>query len=132
MRKIFTHYHNLNKVGLWLSILCTIHCLAMPFILTSLPYLGKNAISERSEILLIAVSAGLAIYLLRKDYKNHHNPTPLRLLVVALIFNILGIFFVPHTYEMFFNVTGGLLMASAYGLNWYWHKRACHSPNHQH
>lgn len=104
----------------------------MPFILTSLPYLGKNAISEKSEILLIGVSAGLAIYLLRKDYKNHHNSTPLILLVVALIFNILGIFFVSQAYEVFFNVTGGLLMASAYGLNWYWHKRACHSTGHQH
>jgi hypothetical protein len=104
----------------------------MPFILTSLPYLGKNAISEKSEILLIGVSAGLAIYLLRKDYRNHRNLLPITLLVIALAFNILGIFFVPQAYEMFFNVTGGLLMASAYGLNWYWHKRACHSPNHQH
>jgi hypothetical protein len=104
----------------------------MPFILTSLPYLSKNAISEQSEILLIGISAGLAIFLLRKDYKNHHNPTPLRLLLVALAFNILGIFFVPQAYEMFFNVTGGLFMASSYGLNWYWHKRACDSPSHQH
>ncbi len=131
MRKIFTHYHNLNKVGLWLSILCTIHCIAMPFIITSLPYLGKNAdISEKSEILLIGISAGLAIFLLRKDYKNHRNTLPLKLLIIALTFNVLGIFFVPPAFEMFFNVTGGLLMASAYGLNWYFHKRACHSHQH--
>lgn len=130
MRKIITHYHNLNKVGLWLSVLCTIHCLAMPFLLSSLPFLGKNALSEQSEIILIAVSAGLAIYLLRKDYRNHRNIIPLALLCLALTFNVLGIFFVADTYEMLFNVTGGLLMASAYGLNWYWHKRACHSHTH--
>ncbi|WP_337041903.1 MerC domain-containing protein [Emticicia sp. 17c] len=130
MRKIFTHYHNLNKVGLWLSILCTIHCLAMPFILTSLPYISRNAISERSEVILIGVSAGLAIYLLLKDYKNHRNPLPLMLLCLAVVFNVIGIFFVSGSYEVFFNVSGGLLMASAYGLNWYWHKRACHSHQH--
>lgn len=130
MRKIFTHYHNLNKVGLWLSVLCMVHCLAMPFILTSLPYLSKNTISEKSEFFLIGISAGLAIYLLNKDYKNHRNSLPITLLCFALAFNILGVFIVSNSYETIFNVSGGLLMALAYGLNWYYHKRACHSHQH--
>ncbi|WP_259015482.1 MerC domain-containing protein [Emticicia fluvialis] len=130
MRKIFTHYHNLNKVGLWLSILCMVHCLAMPFIITSLPYLSKNTISEKSEFFLIAISACLAVYLLLKDYKNHRNSLPLALLTLALAFNMLGIFIVSNAYETIFNVSGGLLMSLAYGLNWYFHKRACHSHQH--
>ena len=64
MRKIFTHYHSLNKVGLWLSVLCTIHCLAMPFLMTALPFLGGSFLSEKSEIYMIGVSAILAIFLL--------------------------------------------------------------------
>ena len=61
-----------------------VHCIAMPFLLTSLPYLSKNAISEKSEFFLIGVSAGLAVYLLMKDYKNHRNSLPLTLLFFAL------------------------------------------------
>jgi MerC mercury resistance protein len=130
MRKFFTHYHILNKIGLWLSVLCMIHCLAMPFLLTALPFLSGNLISEQSEKILIGVSAVLAVFLLIKDYRNHRNPLPLVLLSLALCFNFTGIFFAKNTYEIFFNVTGALLMASAYYLNWYWHRKACHSHAH--
>lgn len=130
MRKIFTHYHTLNKVGLWLSVLCTIHCLAMPFLMTALPFLGESFLSEKSEMYLIGASAILAIFLLIKDYRNHQNPLPLRLLVIALCFNFVGLFLSKGTYEILFNVTGALVMASAYYVNWNSHRRACHSHSH--
>ena len=114
MRKIITHYHTLNKVGLWLSILCTIHCIAMPFIITALPFLGGSFISEQSEIYLIGASAVLAVFLLVKDYRNHQNPLPLRLLTIALCFNFTGLFLEHGIYEIVFNVAGALIMASAY------------------
>ena len=130
MRKIFTHYHKLNKVGLWLSVLCTIHCLAMPFLITALPFLGGTVISQKSEIYLIGISAILAVFLLVKDYRNHQNSLPLTLLATALCFNFTGLFLAHGTYEILFNVTGALLMASAYYLNWKEHRRACHSHSH--
>lgn len=130
MRKIFTHYHTLNKVGLWLSVLCTIHCLAMPFLMTALPFLGDSFLSEKSEVYLIGASAILAIFLLIKDYRNHQNSLPLRLLSVALCFNFAGLFLAKGTYEIFFNVMGALMMASAYYINWNSHRRACHSHSH--
>lgn len=130
MRKIFTHYHSLNKVGLWLSVLCTIHCLAMPFLMTALPFLGKSFLSEKSEIYMIGVSAILAIFLLIKDYRNHQNSLPLTLLSVALCFNFTGLFLAKGIYEILFNVLGALLMASAYYINWNSHHRACHSHSH--
>lgn len=130
MRKIFTHYHTLNKVGLWLSVLCTIHCLAMPFLMTALPFLGESFLSEQSEMYLIGASAILAIFLLIKDYRNHQNPLPLRLLAIALCFNFAGLFLAKGSYEILFNVTGALVMASAYYVNWNSHRRACHSHSH--
>lgn len=127
MRKIITHYHTLNKVGLWLSILCTIHCIAMPFVITALPFLSGSFLSEQSEMYLIGASAVLAIFLLVKDYLNHHNILPLVLLSIALCFNISGLFLVKGTYEIFFNVTGALIMATAYWINWKEHRRVFHS-----
>ena len=130
MRKIFTHYHSLNKVGLWLSVLCTIHCLAMPFLMTTLPFLGGSFLSEKSEIYMIGVSAILAIFLLIKDYRNHQNSLPLTLLSIALCFNFVGLFLAKGIYEILFNVIGALMMASAYYINWNSHHRACHSHSH--
>lgn len=130
MRKIFTHYHSLNKVGLWLSVLCTIHCLAMPFLMTALPFLGGSFLSEKSEIYMIGVSAILAIFLLIKDYRNHQNSLPLTLLSIALCFNFVGLFLAKGIYEILFNVIGALMMASAYYINWNSHHRACHSHSH--
>jgi hypothetical protein len=130
MRKIFTHYHTLNKVGIWLSILCTIHCLAMPFLITALPLFGGSFLSQKSEMYLIGVSAVLAIFLLIKDYRNHRDTVPLILLSIALCFNFTGLFFAKNSYEVYFNVTGALIMASAYYLNWKAHRRACHSHSH--
>lgn len=131
MRKFFTHYHTLNKVGLWLSVLCMIHCLAMPFIITALPFLSKSLIGEQTEKLLIGASAVLAVILLRKDYRNHQNIIPFVLLAIALCFNFVGIFWAKEgTQETFLNVTGALLMAAAYYSNWYYHRKTCHSHQH--
>lgn len=130
MRKIFTHYHTLNKVGLWLSVICTIHCLAMPFLMTALPILGESFLTEKSEFYLIGSSAVLAVFLLIKDYRNHHNPQPLFLLVLALCFNFTGLFWAKGSLEMLFNVSGALIMALAYWINWSSHRRACHSHTH--
>jgi MerC mercury resistance protein len=132
MRKIITHYHTLNKVGLWLSILCTIHCIATPFLITTLPFLSGSFISERSELYLIGISAILAIFLLVKDYRNHQNPLPLILLVIAMSFNFVGLFLAKSPYEIFFNVIGALIMASAYWINWKEHRRLFHSHGHSH
>ncbi len=130
MRKIFTHYHTLNKVGFWLSILCTIHCLSMPILISFLPYLGESFLSESAEIYLVIASAVLAIYLLLKDYRNHQNILPLFFLSIALIMNGLGLFWVDASNEIFCNVIGALLMATAYWLNWNAHRKACHSHAH--
>lgn len=130
MRKIFTHYHTLNKVGIWLSILCTIHCLVMPFLITAIPFLGEGFLSQKSEMYLIGISAVLAVFLLIKDYRNHRDSLPLILLLIAMCFNFTGLFLAKNSYEIFFNVTGALIMAAAYYLNWKAHKNACHSHSH--
>jgi MerC mercury resistance protein len=107
-----------------------IHCLAMPFLITALPFLGNSFISQQSEMYLIAASAVLAIFLLIKDYRNHQNTTPLILLVIALCFNFTGIFLSKGSYEIVFNVIGALTMATAYWVNWNAHRKACHSHSH--
>ena len=131
--KHFLHTHTLHRAGFWLSILCTIHCLAMPFLITALPFLSESFISQTAEIYLIGISFALAAFLLSKDYRGHRNVFPLVLLFVATIFNFSGLFLVKHTYETIFVIIGAIGMAAAYIINWWWHKRHFHgNGKHQH
>lgn len=108
----------LHKTGIWLSFLCTIHCLAMPFALTAMPFLGETLIDETAEHYLVVGSLVLAIYLLFRDFRHHRNNTPLLFVSVSGLSSLLGIFFVSHHFETPFVVTGAILMAIAYYLNW--------------
>jgi hypothetical protein len=132
--KKYLHTHTLHKAGIWLSILCTIHCLAMPFLISALPLLGESYMSQTSEIYLIGISVALAAFLLSKDYRGHRNIFPLVLLFIATILNFSGIFLVKHTYETAFVITGAIALSVAYLINWRWHKRHFHKEgqNHKH
>lgn len=116
---------SLHKTGVWLSFLCTIHCLAMPFVVTAVPFLGESVIDETGEHYLIFGSVILAIVLLLKDFRSHRNPTPLLLLTASTLFSSVGIFVVEHHLETPFVIIGALLMASAYYVNWRKHQAVC-------
>lgn len=86
--------------------------------------------SHSTEIYLVIGSLLIAVYLLQKDYKIHHNKTPFILMGVAAILQVSGLFFVPHELETFFVVGGSLLLLTAYLLNFRFHSKYC--TNHEH
>lgn len=130
IKRLKKHSHLLHKTGLWLSILCTIHCLAMPILLTAMPFLGDNFINESTEHLLIGLSFVIALFLLSKDFQIHQNKTPFVLLITSMIFNCIGLFVVDRSNETVFVVFGASLMSAAYIYNWWLHKKVCHSHSH--
>lgn len=116
---------SLHKTGVWLSFLCTIHCLAMPFVVTAVPFLGESMIDETAEHYLIFGSVVLAMLLLIKDFRLHRNKQPLFLLAVSTLFSLVGIFVVEHHLETPFVIIGAMLMASAYYVNYKKHQAVC-------
>lgn len=130
IKRLKKHSHLLHKTGLWLSILCTIHCLAMPVILTALPFLGNTLINETTEHILIVASLIIAVFLLSKDYQVHQNRLPFILLFVSIVLNFVGVFLVNKSNETIFVVLGASCMSAAYLYNWWLHKKVCHSHSH--
>lgn len=130
LKRIRKHTHLLHKTGMFLSFLCLIHCLSMPFIVTLLPYVAKNFISHTTEVILMGGSLLIAVNLLIKDYKIHHNKKPVILMIIASILQISGFFLLPENFETPFVVTGSLLLAWAYVSNWQMHQKSC--SNHSH
>ncbi|WP_395768886.1 MerC domain-containing protein [Aquirufa sp.] len=115
----------MEKLGLFLSFACAIHCLAMPFIVFFAPYvLGSFAFSANIEWLLVASSFGLAAYILISDYQKHQRLKPLYFLALALFFKILEVFIENQSFNWVFGVLLGCSVAYAYWVN-YQHKSAC-------
>jgi hypothetical protein len=115
----------MEKLGLFLSFACAIHCLAMPFIVFFAPYvLGSFAFSNQIEWILVASSFGLAAYILILDFQKHHRLKPLYFLALAFLFKLLEVFIGDQSYNWVFGVLLGSSVAYAYWVN-YQHKSAC-------
>lgn len=68
----------LDNLGIFASILCLIHCAAMPFLIAALPFIGMNLNlkwieSDLTENILIAFIIGFAVFAILPSYRKHHN-----------------------------------------------------------
>lgn len=114
-----------ERLGMFLSFLCAIHCLTMPFIFFFAPYIvGSLAFSSSVEWILVLSSFGLAAYILILDYQKHKRLKPLYFLAIALSLKVLEVSFGNQSYNWIFGVLLGASVAYAYWVN-YQHKSAC-------
>jgi len=101
---------NWDWVGVTASLLCAVHCAALPFLLT-LSALGGLAFLDSPilEYTMICLALGVAAYALTQSYRKDHrkkDPLYIALLGFALIF--LGQ--LPHleSWEALVNAMGGV------------------------
>jgi hypothetical protein len=130
LKRIRKHSHLLHKTCMTLSLLCLVHCLAMPFVITLLPLVAEGFLNHTLEIVLVISSLIIAVLLLTKDYKIHHKLTPLILLLSAAILQYIGLFVVNEKHESLYVICGSILMAISYIINWNMHQKTC--SNHSH
>jgi hypothetical protein len=115
----------LEKMGLFLSFVCAVHCLSMPLLFFFAPYfMSSLAFSTRMEWVLVVMSFGLAAFLLIQDFLKHRKPLPLYFLGFALLCKVLDIFISNQATEWIFGLLLGVFVAVAYWVN-YQHKSAC-------
>ena len=116
---------NVEKVGFWLTVICAVHCIATPLVITFLPILGsKFEMFHRYENAFLFISFILALYLLGRDYREHKNIFPMVLLLTAAVLNTFAFLFLNKSHEVYVSVGMSLLIISAYWLNWK-HKARC-------
>jgi hypothetical protein len=122
MKKIREQYtHILQKLGIGLSLLCAIHCLATPLLLLILPAFGGHFFSEGAERALLLGSLLIGSFILTKDYRLHHQKLPLSLLLTSALAALAGLVIKSHVTEMISSV----LMAAAFLINWRMHNKVC-------
>lgn len=92
------HSHNIGKISTFLSVLCSIHCIATPILSLFLPFFNTHGADwiELAIILFIIVLGGTSIL---HGYKGHHkNSTPGIIFLTGLVLLIVG--YLIHDLEM--------------------------------
>lgn len=107
-------YHRItNRLGMALTLLCAIHCVSMPFLAISLPFLG--AYFEHNvwlEYLLLSSGLVLGGGITLHNYVKHHHNLPVLLVVIAGFgFLFLAHFFHSHWMEMPIVILGAIMVS---------------------
>ncbi len=116
MKNQFVGLHP-DFMGFSASLLCAVHCAALPFLLTLAPLAGLQFLRNPwVEYALILISFGIACYALIPGYRRHHRK-PLALILVLLGFLLIGAarFLEP---EAVLTSSGAVLIAIAHLINW--------------
>ncbi len=114
---------SLDNLGIFASVLCLIHCLAMPFIVAAIPFIGMKwqwLQSEATENILIALIIGFAVFAIIPGYYAHKKPVALAGLVsglslVGAVALLRGQF--PANLELPLISVGNLLLVGTHLLN---------------
>ena len=74
-----------DRIGATASLICALHCAALPFVLAVLPTLGLGFLADHLfERIFIACASALAIAMLLRGYRHHHDRRALTLLAPGL------------------------------------------------
>jgi hypothetical protein len=118
---------NKDFLGFLASMLCAVHCAALPLILTvsafsGLSFLGNHMI----EFVFLGISLIIATWSLIPSYKkHHHNIKPLIIVGVGFVF-LISSRFLPHGFtEHFITAIGGFVVAISHIVNWRLVKSCC-------
>lgn len=107
-----------DRLGIWASSLCALHCLLLPILIPVLPFIGASFFAQDwFEKTILSLSMILGFWaLLSGFYRYHRQLYPLfSLLLGGLIYWNKDMF--GHTYEPFTVTLGALLIVVAHIVN---------------
>jgi hypothetical protein len=110
----------LDLVGTCMSLMCALHCLTVPLLVTVLPLAGAGVFLGGSlEVLFIAASVALATGSLCWGFRRHRRWQMFIVLGAALTIIGVGRFLARESFELVFVVMGAAVLAGGHLLNRY-------------
>lgn len=102
------------------SVLCLIHCLALPILIAALPALAARLdLGEGFHLTVLAFALPVSAVALGEGWRRHHGLTPLFFGAAGLVLLAAGIAFEDWVaVETGVTVAGSLLLAGAHVANW--------------
>lgn len=112
----------LGKWSMFLSLVCAVHCMAMPLLIAFLSVAGLSFLnSPILEGITLMASSGLAGYVILSNQRFHGQILPIFLFGISLV--ILVPAFIIHSH--LFIALGSMFTAGAVFSNWYFRKNMC-------
>lgn len=111
---------NLDFLGFSASLICAVHCVALPFLLTLAPLTGFGFLENPwLEYSFISFSFIVASFSLIHGYKKHHKKkSPLAIVAAGFILVATGHSFEDSLHGITILATGAILISIAHYLNW--------------
>jgi hypothetical protein len=127
------HTHaKLDRLGIWLSAACAVHCMVMPIVMISFPILlSWRHWSRMMDALVLGVAAVFGLGGCLLSLRHHRDATPLCLVLAGLIMNATGrfaAFYLGPFLAQTLVIGGPLLMAYALWKD----RRLCQCSGHTH
>ncbi|NUO00323.1 MAG: MerC domain-containing protein [Saprospiraceae bacterium] len=126
---------NADFAGFVASMLCAIHCAALPFVLTvgalsNLAWLEHGLV----EVIFITLSIIIASWSLIRSYFFHHRSMRAVYIAIAGFSVIIASRFVEGDWEHWLTMAGGIIIAIAHTVNWRLLSecKVCHSTSCAH
>jgi hypothetical protein len=119
MKNTFVGTH-LDFIGFSTSIACAIHCAFLPFLVSTLPFLGLGFLENPwIEYGIILLSLGLALFSLSHGYLRHHKKIrPILIVSFGFLLISFGLIWGPESLEFIITPVGALLVGIAHYVNW--------------
>lgn len=124
-----------DKLGVFVSSLCIVHCLLLPVLIVAFPTLASflNLDEEKTHLLLMAFLVPAALFAVYSGYRMHGEYSPMKWLVLGLLFVIFGTFFAHalfgHDWEPLFVILGSIFLVRGHILNSH-HCKKCEEDHH--
>jgi hypothetical protein len=118
-KRTFSSSYVLDKVGMWTSAICVIHCVVFPVLVTFSVFSGLAfANSHAVEYSIFSVSVLLGVISLCPSYFRHHRSIYPGLILLSG-FLLIGLSrILANEGEHFLTASGATLIASAHYLNY--------------
>lgn len=120
VEKTLTLTSRLDRIGFSASMLCAVHCAAMPLVITALPLAGLEALTHpavEGAMILLGVIVGTAS--LSHGYRHHHHRlSAIAVLLAGFALIAAGHLLVPETLEAVVTPVGAATVALSHLLNW--------------
>ena len=123
-----TESENIDKIGIFLSLSCCIHCLLTPILLMMAPALGEIFQNEFIHIGLFVLVVPIALYSFISTYLKNGHRKPLVFGIIGLFGLLSGLLIhtlmeggnhneIFHDVEIGVNIISGLIMIYAHLIN---------------
>ena len=112
--------HPFDRAAIWLSGICLVHCLAIPFAVLALPVIGDHLLGSETMVhwLLLAPAVPVSIVSLWVGYRRHACRAGLLIGSAGLSLMFIGVsHLIDLSYEIPLTVLGVSLLTVAHVLN---------------